>query len=40
MLGSIGVIGPNRMAYHRLIPIVELTAQRLSQALAATAEER
>nr|WP_206673335.1 heat-inducible transcriptional repressor HrcA [Tepidiphilus baoligensis] len=40
MLGSIGVIGPNRMAYDRVIPIVELTAQRLSQALAATAEER
>lgn len=33
-LGVLGVIGPTRMAYERVIPIVDLTARMLSSALA------
>jgi heat-inducible transcriptional repressor len=33
MLGVIGVIGPTRMAYQRVIPVVQATAQILSGAL-------
>jgi heat-inducible transcriptional repressor len=33
-LGVLGVIGPTRMAYERVIPIVDVTARMLSQALA------
>jgi heat-inducible transcriptional repressor len=32
-LGVLGVIGPTRMAYERVIPIVDLTARMLSSAL-------
>jgi heat-inducible transcriptional repressor len=32
-LGVLGVIGPTRMAYERVIPIVDLTARMLSLAL-------
>ncbi len=32
-LGVLGVIGPTRMAYQRVIPIVDLTARMLSSAL-------
>ncbi len=32
-LGVLGVIGPTRMAYERVIPIVDLTARMLSMAL-------
>ena len=32
-LGAIGVIGPTRMRYDRVIPIVDVTAQMLSNAL-------
>ncbi len=32
-LGVLGVIGPTRMAYERVIPIVDVTARMLSQAL-------
>jgi len=32
-LGVLGVIGPTRMAYERVIPIVDLTAKLLSSAL-------
>jgi heat-inducible transcriptional repressor len=32
-MGVIGVIGPTRMAYERVIPIVDLTAKVLSSAL-------
>lgn len=32
-VGVLGVIGPTRMAYERVIPIVDLTAQLLSSAL-------
>ena len=33
-LGVLGVIGPTRMAYERIIPIVDITARMLSSALA------
>jgi heat-inducible transcriptional repressor len=32
-LGVLGVIGPTRMAYERVIPIVDITARMLSSAL-------
>ncbi|MBK9521302.1 MAG: heat-inducible transcriptional repressor HrcA [Rhodocyclaceae bacterium] len=35
VVGTIGVIGPTRMAYERVIPIVDITARLLSSALAA-----
>lgn len=34
VVGTVGVIGPTRMAYDRVIPIVEVTAKLLSTALA------
>jgi heat-inducible transcriptional repressor len=33
VLGTVGVIGPTRMNYQRIIPLVSFTAQALSQAL-------
>ncbi|HQR02924.1 MAG: heat-inducible transcriptional repressor HrcA [Proteobacteria bacterium] len=36
VLGTIGVIGPTRMAYERVIPIVDITAKLLSSALSAS----
>ena len=36
IVGSLGVIGPTRMAYERVIPIVDVTARLLSSALAAS----
>jgi heat-inducible transcriptional repressor len=33
IVGTLGVIGPTRMAYERVIPIVDLTAKLLSSAL-------
>lgn len=33
-LGVLGVIGPTRMAYERVIPVVDITARMLSQALS------
>ena len=35
VVGTIGVIGPTRMAYERVIPIVDITARLLSSALSA-----
>ncbi len=32
-IGVLGVIGPTRMAYDRVVPIVELTARLLQRAL-------
>ena len=32
-IGVLGVIGPTRMAYDRVVPIVDLTARLLSSAL-------
>ncbi len=37
VLGSVGVIGPTRMAYERVIPVVQTTAELLSDALARVA---
>jgi len=34
VVGTLGVIGPTRMAYDRVIPIVDITAKLLSNALA------
>ncbi|WP_018606377.1 heat-inducible transcriptional repressor HrcA [Uliginosibacterium gangwonense] len=36
VLGTIAVIGPTRMAYERVIPIVDVTARLLSSALSST----
>lgn len=34
IIGSVGVIGPTRMAYDRVIPLVDITARLLSNALS------
>jgi heat-inducible transcriptional repressor len=34
IIGTVGVIGPTRMAYERVIPIVDVTAKLLSSALS------
>ena len=34
VVGTVGVIGPTRMAYERVVPIVEVTAKLLSSALS------
>jgi heat-inducible transcriptional repressor len=34
VIGTLGVIGPTRMAYERVIPIVDVTAKLLSNALS------
>ncbi len=36
VVGTLGVIGPTRMAYERVIPIVDITAKLLSSALSNT----
>ncbi|MGB9107180.1 MAG: heat-inducible transcriptional repressor HrcA [Telluria sp.] len=36
IVGTLGVIGPTRMAYERVIPIVDITAKLLSNALSST----
>jgi len=38
IVGSLGVIGPTRMAYERIIPIVDITARLLSSALSLKSE--
>lgn len=35
VVGTVGVIGPTRMAYERVIPIVDITARLLTSALSA-----
>jgi len=40
VLGTLGVIGPTRMAYDEVIAVVDITAKLLSQALNATANSR
>jgi heat-inducible transcriptional repressor len=35
VVGTVGVVGPTRMAYERIIPIVDITAKLLSSALSA-----
>jgi heat-inducible transcriptional repressor len=34
IVGTVGVIGPTRMAYERVIPIVDVTAKLVSSALS------
>ena len=34
IVGSLGVIGPTRMSYDRVIPIVDITAKLLSSSLS------
>jgi heat-inducible transcriptional repressor len=34
IVGTVGVIGPTRMAYDRVVPIVDITAKLLSSALS------
>ena len=34
IVGAVGVIGPTRMAYDRIVPIVDVTAKLLSSALS------
>jgi heat-inducible transcriptional repressor len=34
VVGTVGVVGPTRMAYERVIPIVDVTAKLLSSALS------
>jgi len=36
VVGTLGVIGPTRMAYERVIPIVDVTAKLLSNALSSS----
>ena len=38
VIGTLGVIGPTRMAYERVIPIVDVTAKLLSNALTRAAQ--
>jgi heat-inducible transcriptional repressor len=40
VVGTVGVIGPTRMAYERVIPIVDITAKLLSSALSQNLLER
>ncbi len=40
IVGTLGVIGPTRMAYERVIPIVDITARLLSNALSQQGSER
>src|ERR1700675_1360571 len=39
VIGTLGVIGPTRMAYERVIPIVDVTARLLSNALTQQSNE-
>jgi heat-inducible transcriptional repressor len=39
VVGTLGVIGPTRMAYERVVPIVDLTAKLLSNALSQQAPD-
>ncbi len=38
VVGTLGVIGPSRMAYERVIPIVDITARLLSNALSSNSD--
>jgi heat-inducible transcriptional repressor len=38
VLGTLAVVGPTRMNYARVIPLVDLTARQLSRALTALSE--
>ena len=36
IVGTLGVVGPTRMAYERVIPIVDITARLMSSALSSS----
>jgi transcriptional regulator of heat shock response len=38
VMGSLGILGPSRMEYDKVIPLVEYLADTLSEALARTFE--
>jgi heat-inducible transcriptional repressor len=38
VLGTLAVIGPTRMNYARVIPLVDLTAREISRALSGKSE--
>ena len=40
VVGTLGVIGPTRMAYERVIPIVDITSRLLSNALSHSGGDR
>lgn len=40
VVGTLGVIGPTRMAYERVIPIVDITSRLLSNALSHSGHDR
>jgi heat-inducible transcriptional repressor len=40
VVGTLGVIGPTRMAYQHMIPIVDITAKLVSSALNQTSKSR
>lgn len=40
IVGTLGVIGPTRMAYERVIPIVDITAKLLSSALSSDVSKK
>lgn len=40
VVGTLGVIGPTRMAYERVIPIVDITSRLLSNALSQSGPDR
>ena len=40
VVGTLGVIGPTRMAYERVIPIVDITSRLLSNALSQSGHDR
>ena len=40
VIGTLGVVGPTRMAYERVIPIVDVTAKLLSNALTHQLSDR
>jgi len=33
IVGALGIIGPTRMEYHKIIPIVDFTARMMSETL-------
>ena len=37
--GAVGLIGPNRISYDRIIPVVEYTASRLSDIMTEAAKD-
>jgi len=40
VLGTLAVVGPTRMNYAKVIPLVDLTAREISRALAALSKDQ